>query len=217
MGMNIKTLVALVIDGKTPDGTTASDELIHEVLLLCGSEDPALCDIVHVVKYGRHLDGATADWDERAAALVAVEELTGTSPDRSSREMPVDEDYIATAEKTFAAAESQTREARRELADRHLGDGRALREPPIATRATVDVRRLLEEGARTLGYQPDELLRPIAAGRPSSAEQTRRDALALVVLTARENGGRLAEIGDVIGIPKQRVADLEQRGRALAA
>jgi len=131
--------------------------------------------------------------------------------------MPVDEGYIEEVEEMFAAAESQTREARRDLADRHFGDGPALRtEPRATTRTAVDVRQLLEVGARALGYEPHELLRPITPGRPSTVERARRDAPALVVLTARENSCRLSAIGDVIGISRQRVSDLERRGRALA-
>ena len=86
------------------------------------------------------------------------------------------------AEEMFAAADPQTRESRRELADNRFGDGPALRrEPRATTRAIVDGRRLLEEGARALANERDHLLRLITpAGPPprSGAAATRPPWLA---------------------------------------
>jgi hypothetical protein len=208
--VNVKAVFGIVIDGRMPDGTKVADSTIVKAIELCLDQDEPLGELLYVARFGHRVDGTEAESAERDKALKRLTKLAAPPSER-----PVDPETVDMVEESIEAA--VTRKNRRALSRKGFGHGGpALREPSGAKRPTVDVRRLLEEGARALGYQPDELLRPIAPGRPAGDERARRDALALVVLTARENGGRLAAIGDAIGISKQRVADLEQRGRALA-
>jgi hypothetical protein len=71
-----------------------------------------------------------------------------------------------------------------------------------------------------LGVLPSSLLEGLGGrGRPSKGEAERRDklrnALAVVVAELRGCGATHAAVGEFLGLSRQRVCELEQRGRRL--
>ncbi len=216
-----KRLVELVIDRRLPDGSTATDDQIADAIHLALERDEELCALLCVAKFGRRIDGEEVGWDERESALDELAKLAATTWERPLSPVGDEDggvDMIAMAEDLFEDAEAGHREARRELADHHLGHRRALKEldPAVEHRRRVDARAVLEEAVRDLGGDPATVLRPLPRGRLPVAEHARRHMLAHAVARARAAGAQLDEIGTVIGISKQRVSDLARWGATLA-
>lgn len=202
--MNVRALFGIVIDGDKPDGSPASKDEVMAALALCLEHDRPLCELFHVAKFGSRIDGTAVEWAERDTALEELTKLAATPAER-----PVGRKVVDLAEDLSEAM--STRERRRTAADHHLLQGPALRRKPDRKRLAVDVAAR----ARELGYDPDSLFRPFAVGRPSWDEGARRDELAALIWRLRGEGLRLDEIGEAVGISKQRVSDLSARGRKI--
>ena len=206
--VNVRALFDLVIDGKKPDGTRATDDEAMAALAICHEHDPELCGLFAVARFGERLDGSTVDWDERDAALKRLTKLA-----RACAETPVSHEFVALADDLSELPD--TRANRRLRAAHHLAAGPALRPQRDRTHVAVDVPTRLDAIAGELGLDREVLVAPFARGRPSPAETARRDALAVVVYRLRREGARLDAIGRAVGIPKQRVSELAQRGASL--
>lgn len=219
--VDVKALVEIVIDGKLPDGSPAEDAQVEQALALCRGEDPEFHALLVVAKHGVDVSGAPVEWDERATALERVEQRSGTT-----WEVPVSPEWTNMAESLYSEAESAgSRDSRRTLADtglalhdfHALGGSRTFKKPRSTRKriSDVDLRAVLNDAARESGFEPAELLRPIGRGRPSAEEKERRDAQARAIHRAKLAGAKLEQIGALASLSKQRVADLDARGREL--
>jgi hypothetical protein len=115
---------------------------------------------------------------------------------------------VGAAVKRIAKEDSPTRDARR----------RAVLEPigaRVQRQGSDEMVAALEALAQASGYTLAERVAPFPRGKPSAEIRARYDALAVVVSVARSRGAGLNAIGKVIGRPKQRVAELANRGAEL--
>lgn len=205
--INVRAVFALVIDGKKPDGTPATDEEAMAALAICHEHDQALCELFSVARFGERLDGGPVDWDERDAALKRLTKLV-----RGPAEKPVRHEFAALADDLSELPD--TRANRRLRAAHHLGAGPALRPQRDWTHVAVDVPTRLDAIAGELGLDRGVLVAPFARGRPSAAETARRDALAIVVHRLRQEGGGLEAIGSAVGTEAARIGARATRSRA---
>jgi hypothetical protein len=169
--------------------------------------------------------GDDVGWNARMKAFDQLERIRDLRA-----EIPVDRDE---AIERVELAGSPHREHRRAAgvsglggkAERSRPGRRASSTPAVRTERgweqlgndTTAIRAFLVGRAGEQGRELLELAAPFARGRLPADELERRDLLAAVVTEARDRGATLRAIGLVLERPRQRVADLEQRGRTLAA
>lgn len=192
-----RELVALVRDGFVPDGTTASlDERVSALRVIATRDETLVADLIAAVD-GTDMDGRPVSADRRMQAHERLDKmrLNGRESWRNPK----------TGEIHFATGDSRG------------GDRETIRTPPSTRKlsSAVKARKLLADECSRRGWELDALIQPFAPGRQTKTEMARRAQVAVLVATVRSAGVTLDAIGQAIGLPKQRVFELDRLGSTM--